>query len=98
MAGATGLVGEAPRAGTASCLLLALWRGHLGHLGGVWVWRTAEERVGGGFEVEVEKEVTVCVGLALVLVVCGGSSVGRFGGREVGVGGTGAEVAVGCVG
>lgn len=52
--------------------------------------------MGGGFEVEVEKEVTVCVGLALV--VCGGSSVGRFGGREVGVGGTGAEVAVGCVG
>lgn len=54
--------------------------------------------MGGGFEVEVEKEVTVCVGLALVLVVRGGSSVGRFGGREVGVGGTGAEVAVGCVG
>lgn len=102
VAGATGLVGEAPRAGTASCLPLALWRGHLGHLGGVWVWRTAEKRVEGGFEVEGGEEVAVCVGLVLVVVVVvvvgGGSSVGRFEEREVGEGGTGAEVAVGCVG
>lgn len=35
VAEATGLVGEVPMAGTASCLPLALWRGCLGHLGGV---------------------------------------------------------------
>lgn len=37
VAGVMGLVDEAPTAGTASCLNLALWRGHLGHLGGFWV-------------------------------------------------------------
>lgn len=95
---ATGLVGEAPRAGTASCLPPGLWHGHLGHLGGVWVWGTAERRMAeGGFGVEgEEEEVAVCVVLAVV--VGGGSSVGSLGERGVGEGGTGTEQAVGCVG
>lgn len=100
VAGATGLVGEAPRAGTASCLRLALWRGHLGHLGEVWVWETAERRVGGASEVEVEAVVAVCVVWAVVAVavVGGGSSVGKLWERGAVEGETGAEVAVGCVG
>lgn len=91
-----GLVGEAPMTGTASCLPLALWRGHLGHLGGFWVWGKTEWRVEGGFGVEGEgQEVAVCA--VWVVVVAGGSSVGSLGERGAGEGQTGAEAAVGCV-
>lgn len=52
----------------------------------------------GGFGVGVEEEVAACVVLVLVVVVVGGSSVGSSGERGAAEGGTGAEVAVGCLG
>lgn len=95
-AGATGLAGEAPMAGTASCLRLALWHGYLGHLGGVWVWGTAERWVEVRYGVEGAEGVAVC-GVS-VSVVAVGSSVDRAGERAAGEGEVETEVAVGCVG
>lgn len=52
----------------------------------------------GGFGVEGEEEVAVCVVLGLVGVVAEESSVGSLGEKGAGEGGTGVEVAVGCLG
>lgn len=90
-----GLAGEAPMAGTAFCLPLALWCGHLGHLEGVWVWGKTELVVKGEFGVEGEEEVAVCV---VLVVAAEGSSVGSLEKRGLGEGGAGVEVAVGYAG